>query len=286
MNTKTLAALAAALFLATACGGGGAENTTTTEAATDAESTIPMSETIEVPHRVLVDGLEGGGQPWTTGLVGTQTELETLVPGATVDRDREVVFRFTLAESSTCPFDQMQRLEYSAPDLRLYPVVPLQGNPEVCTDDAMPHTIVVAVDRGDLPDGAFSLWVSEENPPSGVIDGVTFFAAGELDDPGESGIEALNAAGDLPVGETRIAHDVSTHCGLDRIFRPIDGRQWVLENGSDELDYVPVEWRSVMQGEQIDLVMERTEQDTIVVTAVGTDVEYRYVPAPDTEGCD
>lgn len=240
-------------------------------------------------HRVLIDGLAGGGQPWTTGLVETESSFHELVPGAVVRRDweSEVVFRFTLAESSTCPFDEMQDLEYSEPDLRLYPVVPLVGEPEVCTDDAMPHTMVVAVARDDLPDGDFSIWVDGEDPPGGVNDGVTRFAAGELDDPGSSDIAPLNAAGDLPVGETRIGHDVTTHCGLDRIYREIAGGEWALaDNGSNQLDYVPPEWQPGVEGEQIDLIVERADEDLLVVTAVRTDLQLRYEPADEFLGCD
>lgn len=275
MSFKRIAPVVMVLISSVACGNG------------DTGSTEPGDEVRQVAHRVLIDGLAGGGQPWTTGLVETESSLHELVPGAVVDWESEVVLRFTLAESSTCPFDEMQNLEYSEPDLRLYPVVPLVGEPEVCTDDAMPHTIVVAAARDDLPDGDFSIWVDGEDPPGGVNDGVTRFGAGELDDPGSSDIAPLNAAGDLPVGETRIAHDVTTHCGLDWIYREIAGGEWALaDNGSNQPDYVPPEWQPVVDGEQIDLIVERAEEDLLLVTAVGTDLQLRYEPAEEFLGCD
>lgn len=265
-----------------ACGGD-----TSTTITVDPTTTDPGSEVVAVPHRVLVDGIDGGGDPWTTGLVETRSDLEALVPGADVDWESEVVFRFTLAESGSCPFDEIQGLEYSRPNLRLYPLVALVGEPEVCTDDAHPHTIVVAVARRDLPDGEFSIWVDEGEPPSGVTRGATRFAAGELEEPGAASFEPLDAAGDLAVGETRIASDVTTHCGLDRIYQEIDGRQWQLaDNGSGESDYVPPEWESAIDGEQIDLVLERTERDVLVVTAVGTDTGLTYTPMDGSVGCD
>lgn len=271
------------LMLVAACGG----DTTATTTTPAPGSTHPAGEVGEISHRVLVDGIDEGGQPWTTGLVETRRDLDTLVPGADVDWDGEVVFRFTLAESSSCPFADMTRLEFSEPDLRLYPVVPLIGEPEICTDDAMPHTIVVAVTREDLPDGEFSIWVDGEEPLGGVSEGVTRFGAGELDEPGPSAIEPLNADGDLPVGEKRIARDVTTHCGLERIYREIIGEQWALaENGGGQLDYIPPEWRSAVDGEQIDLILERMEEEVLLVTAAGTDHSLRYTPAEEFVGCD
>lgn len=97
----------------------------------------------------------------------------------------------------------------------------------------------------------------------------------------------LDSAGTLAVGETRVAHDVTAHCGLDTIFRPIDGRQWVLEeHDGDQIDYIPPAWESALDGEQVDLVIERVEADRLLITAVGTDAELVYVPATDEVGCD
>lgn len=286
-----LGLLMTAAFLISACGGDVASTTTAPPAATTtvplASTTLSPGEVRQVPHRLLADGIDGGGQPWTTAIVTTDEELGSLVPDATADWETEVVLRFTLAESGSCSFDEMRGLLYSAPYLRLYPEVPLVGEPDVCTDDADPHTIVVVVERADLPSGEFSLWVNGEEPPSGVVDGVTRVAAGELDRRDSGEVQALNADGDLPVGETRIAHDVTAHCGLDRIYRPIDGRQWVLaDDVGDVIDYIPPAWEEALDGEQIDLLIERPEADRLLVTAVGTDAQLTYVPAPDTGGCD
>lgn len=288
MRASVLIAIA---VLLSACGAGEVSTTTAPLASAttgpSASTTQPSDGVRQIPHRLLADGFDGGGQPWTTSIVTTDEELGSFVPDGTVDRESEVVFRFTLAESGSCPFDDMRGLFYSAPDLRLYPEVPLVGEPDVCTDDANPHTIVVAVDRDDLPTGEFSLWVNAEEPPSGVVDGVTRVAAGELDRGGSGEVQALSADGDLPLGEARIAHDVTAHCGLDRIYRPIDGRQWVLADDVDDvIDYIPPAWEEALDGEQIDLLIERPEADMLLVTAVGTDTQLTYVPAPNDSGCD
>lgn len=279
MRVKALPLIATAALVIAACGGDPSDTPSTTDSATTTEQS---AEVTEVPHRVLVDGLDGGGRPWTTARVASDEELASLAPEASVDWETEVVFRFTLAESGSCPFDDMQGIVFDRSHLRMYPVVPLVGDPDVCTDDANPHTIVVAVAKTDLPEGQFFIFVNGDGPPSGVTEGVTRFAAGELTATNDD-LPPLDFSGKLDVGETRIAHNVSSHCGLDRIFRPIDGRQWVLEE--NEIDYIPPAWEPVLEGEQIDLIIERVEADRLMVAPVGTDAELAYIPAPDETAC-
>lgn len=269
--------------LVAACG----ETATDTTAPADEGSGEPR----EIPARVIAEDISAG-EPWTTSRLTSPRELELLAPDGEADWDTEVVFAFTLAESSSCPFGTVDRVEYSEPDQRLYPVVPLAEDTDACTDDANPHTVVIAIAWDDLPEGEFSIWVDGDEPPSGVVDGETRFAADELGTGGlpETGdIEALDEDGDLAVGETRVAHNVTTHCGLNRIFWTIDGREWVLDEddaSAENMDYVPEEWRGVVTGEAIDLRIERAEEDVLLVTALGTDHTLRYEPAPNRLGCD
>lgn len=259
---------------------------------TDVTSTEPGDgeDVREIPARILVEDV-GAGEPWTTSRLTAFGEIARLAPDAEVDWDNEVVFAFTLAESGSCPFGAVERVEFSEPHLRLYPVVPLAEDFDACTDDANPHTVIVAISRDDVPDGEFSIWVNGDEPPPGVVDGVTHFAAGELD-PGDlvtGEFDALGADGALAVGETKIAHDMTTHCGLNRIFRTIDGRQWLLNEddaSAENMDYVPEEWRAVVTGEAIDLLLEHADEDVLLVTAAGTEHTLRYIPAPDDVGCD
>jgi hypothetical protein len=251
--------------LVAACGSTSGDTTTTTPA------DVGDGEVREIRARIVAEDISSG-EPWTTSRLTTPRELELLAPGGEADWENEVVFAYTLAESGSCPFGAVERIEYSAPHQVLYPVVPLAEDFDACTDDANPHTVVIAISHQDLPEGAF-------------------FAPGELD-PGDlaSGeFEALGADGDLAVGETRVAYDVTTHCGLNRIFRPVGGRQWVLtedDASAENLDYVPEEWRSVVTGEAIDLQIEHPEPDVLLVTAVGTVHTLHYEPAPDESGCD
>lgn len=300
MRIRRLLVVGALVAGLQACGDDDSANPSETPVSTSAPiatTTVPPTsgdaEATEVPHRVLADGLDVGA-PWTTRNVSSDGELEEIfrafpLESGQIDWQREVVFVFTLAESGSCPFGDLQGLRFSEPHLRLYPVVELAGDFEACTADANPHTVVVSVDRTDLPEGDFSLWVEAEDPPVGVRDGVTYVAAGELTaPPSEPGEPApLGSNGDLPVGAARVAHDVSTHCGLERIFWTIDGRQWVLaDDEATGVDFVPPQWRDLVERERIHLVIEHPAPDLLRVTPVGSDHTELYAPAPDIQGCD
>lgn len=145
------------------------------------------TEVVQLEYRLLADDLVFG-QPWTTQLATSPRDLPPPVqnaglnPDSEVDWDHEVVFIFVLAESSSCPYASAEGLEFSNPDQRLYPVVPIEGAPTACTGDAQPYGLVVAVDRSDLPDTPFDLWVEPDDPPQGVVDGVTRVVASDLEE--------------------------------------------------------------------------------------------------------
>lgn len=276
--------LVTVVLLVVALGGCGS---TTDEAGDDLAG--GGAETVPVPHRLVADDLPIG-EPWTTGVAVTGEELDARVTGAGLGREldwaREVALVFTLAESSSCPFGAFEDLVMERGELVVHPDVGPEPEGD-CTADANPHTVVVAVEREALPDGGFSLWVDGDDPPPGVVDGVTHVAAGELAGAVDADPPALGADGELAVGEVRIARDVTTHCGVARLFRPVDGRQWVLTGAvPDELDHVPPEWREHTDGEAIDLRIERIAADELVVTPVGVDAPRTYAPAPDQLGCD
>lgn len=234
-------------------------------------------ESVSIPHRVLVDGADDESQePWSTGVL-SDDQVWAVNPDAEVS-DAEVFFGFWLAESSSCPFGPTVDLRYDVEFQVLFPVVPLaDGVGPDCEDDANPHLVVVAVARDDLPPGPMALWIDGGEPGEGE----TFIADGELTTAVESGFERLTEGSELAVGETKIATGVSTHCGLNRIGWLIDGRQWVLANGSG----YPGAWDDVIRDESIDLVITRTADDELEVEAYRTGEGATYVPAPDVEEC-
>lgn len=247
-------------------------------------------EVVSVPHRILADGVSTG-DPWTTSVAQSDADLERFAPDTDVDWDAEVAFVFTLTESSSNPFGRVEDVRFDRTTLRLYPVVPLLADYEEGTDDANPHTVVVAVRRADLPEGDFSLWVDGDAPPAGAVDGVTHMAVGELEATDTEGPEGrpepLRSDGTIGVGQVRLAHDVTTHCGLQFLFLDIDGRQWTVAGDEDlRIDWIPEEWEPEVDGESIDLRIERVEADRLEVTAPGTGHTLTYVPSPEMVGCD
>ena len=239
-------------------------------------------ETESIPHRVLIDGMDDESQaPWSTAVL-TADDVWTIEPNAELDTDNEVFFGFWLAESGSCPFAPMAELRHDIEFGVIFPEVPLAGGEnQDCTDDDNAHLIVVAVPREHLPPGALTLWVNGEEP---WAEGSTFIADGELTAMSSAvPYELLADPGELAVGETRFAAGVSTHCGLERIYRQVDGRQWILDPGSNG---VPAQWNDVIRGEAIDLVITRTAADQLEVVAFDTGEGATYVPASDLEGCD
>ncbi len=235
-------------------------------------------ESISIPHRVLVDGVPDQSMPpWSTAVL-SDDEVWAIDPDVEVG-DSEVFFGFWLAESGSCPFGPTVDVRFDLEFQVLFPVVPLaDGVGPDCEDDHNPHLVVVAVARDRLPGGPLTLWVDGGEPRD---EGSTFVADGELTSAVESGYERLKEQGTLNVGETKIATGVSTHCGLERLYWMVDGRQWLIAPGSG----IPGRWQQVVRDERIDLVITRTGVDELGVTAYGTDEMVSYLPAPDTEGC-
>lgn len=253
------------------------------------EATAPPPENPElrsVPHRVIVDGAPFGGV-YDTAVIADGDAVEGLINEGglavdfTVDFATEVVLVFDLAESGSqdpaCALPPLRDLVYDEPHQRIYPALADSGEPTPCEDDANPHRIVVAVERSALPEGPFSLWI-DGGDPTCCEEGVTFVAAGELTAPA-SQVPALDAEGTIGIGETRIAYGVSTHCGLETIIRPIDGRNWAATAP------IPGEWGAVGDG-GIDLVIERVAADLLRVTAVGSETSVDYAPLPERVLCE
>lgn len=145
----------------------------------------------EVDHRVLVDGASTGGT-WVTALATNSNALTQLwaeiglpddVP--VVDFVESVVVYFGPAESGSCRSGPLSGVAYDAEVGRIYPVIDFEvptggGEERVCTDDANPHAIVVAIPRVDVPDDDFEVWVERNDPPACCAADATPVEAGEL----------------------------------------------------------------------------------------------------------
>lgn len=147
----------------------------------------------EIAADVLLDG-HPAGPTWAVTVANTTAELDALWAELEIDLDMEpidldttVVIHYGPAASSSCPFDDLVAIRHDPSTERLYPDLPLEGDPPACTDDANPHAVVVAIERADLPDEAFTVWVENADPPSGVAGAERRVDAGELAEPPTTG---------------------------------------------------------------------------------------------------
>lgn len=244
---------------------------------------LPTANVVTIPHRLLAEDL-AYGSPYTTARL-TADQVWEVAPAAEVDVDNEVFLEFIVAESGTCPNGPLDRIDFNPDTARLYPVLEPRDY-EACTDDDNPHVIIVAITRRDLPPEAFTATTGPGDNSGGLDDGYASFEPGELRAPAPEMLDypVLRESSSLAVGETGIILDVSTHCGFDRLFHPVDGHQWLLTDES-AASGVPSSWDDVTRGESIDLVVERIADDLLVVTARGTDDSLVYRPADDDAGC-
>lgn len=264
----------------------------------ETERTIPggsFGELSALPSVVLVEGADVG-DIYTTALAADSSAFTTMwqelgligqVPD--VDFETQVVFYFGAVESSGCPLGAVAGLMYNTVNQSIYPDIPVvvpEGS-TACNDDANRHAVLVAIERDDLPGGAFSLWISADDPPGCCVDGMTFIAAGELTAPAGASYAPLGANGELAISKTRIAYAVFTHCGVEWLGRSVNGQWWRaidLESaGATGIDPVPPAWGEA--NDSLDLVLTLVDADTLEVRTLTSDVTVTYVPDPDAPGC-
>ena len=244
-------------------------------------SSTGRGPSISVEHRLLADGLDDESrEPWSTAVL-TADQAWTIDPDLEIDVGNDVILGFWLAESGSCPFSPMTDLRYDTEFQVIYPEVQDPTADQDCTDDANAHLIIVAVPRSELPIGNLTLWVNGDEPRS---EGATFVADGELTRPSDGALPGpvLDEDGDLAIGETKVVLGLTTHCGLERLYWLIDGRQWLIADEGG----VPTEWNSEVRGEAIDLMVTLISEDELEVSTLGAVAPVSYEPAPDIEGCD
>ena len=94
----------------------------------------------------------------------------------------------------------------------------------------------------------------------------------------------------LTVGE-RVLMTISGHCGFSRLPE-IGGTSWEApELGLDALDPIPPEWEAFLYPpgsslRSIDALLERPDETTLLVTALGTNRTVSYRPSSTDFGCD
>ena len=145
----------------------------------------PTSGIVEIEHRVVVQGL-AAGQIYSTAFIDQSEEFSLLIDELgievlpVVDFETTVVLYFGAVESSGCPLGEVQGLHYRPSDARLYPHIPADGSVQSCRLDARPAGILIAVDRDQLPEPPFELWINANEPPLSQAGGVTKVNVGAI----------------------------------------------------------------------------------------------------------
>lgn len=159
---------------------------------TTCEDAVPVDRSgaaSGLPHRVLVEG-PSVGDVYVTDLAASGEDFNALWsrlglagPVPEVDFASSVVLYFGAVESGSCPLGKVEALMLDEGKRRVYPAIPMAGGDsavDVCTDDAGLHAVLIEVDRTDLPDGEFSIWIDESDPPACCTEGVTVVTGDEL----------------------------------------------------------------------------------------------------------
>ncbi|GAB2603977.1 hypothetical protein [Pseudactinotalea suaedae] len=137
--------------------------------------------------RLLGEGLSGSA--YRTGVATTADQMEALWDEAGLDGDpppidfaTEIGVWFGAVYGGDCPI----RLDdvVVTGDV-LHAEIVIRGYPDGCSDDANPHAYVVAVERTMLPDRAFWVQLSADDPPRGEPEERTFVDV-DLSEPGST----------------------------------------------------------------------------------------------------
>lgn len=244
--------------------------------------------------RLLVDE-RGVGHPYRTGIAWDEASLTDLfvaidiVPvDVQVDFDDEVVIWFGAVYGSSCPDLRLDDVNVKGPMVHAHIVN--TSNEFACTDDANPHTYLVAVERDRLPAPPFFIQLTENEPPGGVPEERTLVTAdlrprGSTADPGEVGLDPeLLGQGPRPDSSGAViepgfpwTYEIDLSCGMENLGE-INSYHWET-NGP-----LPPSWLDATQGSDtvvVEILLSEGDPPTIEVTFEDETVVYQPVDSRD-----
>ncbi|WP_139177828.1 hypothetical protein [Ruania alba] len=250
-------------------------------------------------------GDEHTGEVYRTGVATTLAQYEQLWDRAGMSGERpevsftdEIVVWFGAMYGSSCPI----RLDgVAVTDGVLHGQIVVPGSPGACTDDANPHSYLVAVERAMLPAGPFHVQLSADHPPAGVPEERTVVDVG-LREPGSTATDdqlgtdenLIDAADEpQPAGPGGVIEpgypwpyrlELGTACGISRLG-PLNGVTWVTDTRD-----LPAAWEAAREGETVVvevLLTERTSAGgpSLTATVGADDVAYRPLRSGDPADC-
>lgn len=124
------------------------------------------------------------GAPYRTGIATDAASLNKLWRTArmpkdppAVDFEREVVIWFGAVYGSSCPGIRLDDVVVDPERAIVHALIVLPDPPPMCTDDAIGHAYLVALDRDRLPAPPFAIQLDADGPPPGAPEEVTVVEA-------------------------------------------------------------------------------------------------------------
>lgn len=240
--------------------------------------------------RLLFDRDEVG-DIYRTGLAWDQQSFTALIDsipdvGADLDLDvdfqTEVVIWFGAVHGSSCP--NLRLDDVVVADDVVYAVIVNTDNALACTDDAIPHTYLVALERDRLPAPPFYVALGPDSPGDRLRVDADLRAPGSMAAPGEVGPDP-DPPGREPQGSGIVIepgfpweYTVDLTCRFENIGE-INSFEWAATGP------IPDSWMEAAAGTEtvvVEVVLEEGPEPTLEVTFQGETVVYE--PA-DTAGC-
>jgi hypothetical protein len=247
--------------------------------------------------RLLADE-DGRGHPYRTGIAFNEASYSALWAEAGVVGDRpavdfvsDVVLWFGSVHGSSCPKQRLDGVVVDGDRSLVYADIVSLETFTSCTDDAVPHAYLLALQRDRLPPAPFAIQLRGDDPPRGAPEERTVVdadlrAPGSIAGPGEVHSDPSLPEPDhigpgyfLEAGFSSPPYWQPVRCGLEWIG-PLNRYYWRTAEASGASGWLPDEWRDAVDRGVIalGLILESEPPATITATANGHSVVYEVTP--------
>lgn len=256
----------------------------------------------------LLASEKGAAPPYSTGVATTPEQVSRELGAAGVgaadveiDLEQEVLVWFGAPYGSSCDdlrFDGIVVVG-EADDPRLYAEVVDTSGAMACNDDLVGGwAFVVAVDRGVLPSGPFTVQLDADDPPAGFPEAATSVDA-DLSAPGATATDdqlgtsepdpkaTMLQSGDVVEPGFPGDYRLYVHCGVGALGE-LNNVFWVTEDQGLWFGDIPEPWQELVDDDEevvVEVLLETGDPPTLTATANGHSVAY-VAGDPVDHGCD
>lgn len=244
--------------------------------------------------RLLLDEM-GVGLTYRTGVAWDTVSLVDLFAqigmdpvDVEVDFEDEVVIWFGAVYGSSCPDLRLDDVEVDGSIV--YPMIVNTSNSFVCTDDAIPHTYLVAFNRDLLPEPPFMIQLGEQEPPDGVPEERTLATAdlrvpGSEAAPGDVGSDPKlfdrrprpEQSGTVIESGYPWTYEIDLSCGMESLGE-VNSYDWEASSP------LPETWLAATEGSNtvvVEILLHEDNPPSIEVTFEDATVVYEIADSPD-----